>query len=407
MANHRLTHEEFERRFNDLYDGKFTLISQYEICTKPLTIRCNTCGESFTRTRAKNVLRDTYSLTCPYCNPKKVTNITIRGVDDLWTTDRDVAELLLNPEDGYTYGRGSGAIVDFKCPHCGKVVKKSISVVVRAGFSCNYCGDGYSYPNKFMMGLLDKTNISFIPEFHFPNTPYRYDFKFEYNGEKYLVEMDGAYGHGSNDTKSLTVEEQLEIDRKKDELALEMGFKIIRVDCKYNNSHPDNRFKYVYSSIKSSELAFIIDLLTYEDILEVDMRSNRYSKFLEFVDLWNEEERSYDHAMSKLHITKHTILDYAKRAIELGLIDVDYKTFTKTMSRKGWDKISKNKSTPVMCNETGEVFKSIKEAQEVMNCYNISYQISGRVKHSGRLPDGTLLTWKKITYEEYLRLKSA
>jgi len=407
MANHRLTHEEFERRFNDLHEGKFTLISQYEICTKPVTIRCNTCGNSFTRSRAQNVLMRSYPLTCPYCNPKKVTNITIRGIDDLWTTDPDVAALLLNPEDGYTHGRGSGAVVDFKCPHCGKVVKKSISVVVRSGFSCNYCGDGYSYPNKFMMGLLDKANIPFVPEYHFPNTPYRYDFKFEYNGEKYLVEMDGAYGHGTSDTKSLTAEEQIEIDHKKDILAHEMGFKIIRIDCKYTNAHPDNRFKYVFSNIKSSELSFIIDLLTHEEILEVDMKSNNYSKFLEFIDLWNEQERSYDYVMTKLHITKHTVLDYAKRAIELGMIDVDYKTFGKIMSRKGWDIISRKKSTPVICNETGQVFKSMTEAQQIMGCTNISNQVAGKSKYAGTLPDGTRLTWKKISYEEYSQLKSA
>lgn len=406
MANHRLDPKEYKKRFDDMHMDRYELVSEYTINTNPVTIRCKKCDNTFTRARAGNVISGSYPLTCPYCDPKKVTNITIQGVDDLWTTDPDIAKLLIDKTDGYKHGRGSSKTLKFQCPICGNVVSKQIDVVVKAGFTCNYCGDGYSYPNKFMMGVLDKSGIDFIPEFRIKDNPFRYDFYFKHNDIDYLIEMDGAFVHGCNDTKSLTKQQQIDIDNKKDILAKSNGYKIVRIDCKYNNCHPDKRFEYVYSHIKSSEISFVLNGLSEDDIKIINHHCNHYSKLLDFVDIWNNEERSYDYVMNKLHITKHTVLDYAKRSIDLGFINVDYNTFCKTMSRNGWNRLSKQKSTPVMCNETGEVFASMKDAQVIGGYYNISAQIAGKVKRAGSLPDGTGLTWRKISYDEYLKLVS-
>lgn len=406
MANHRLSPEEYKKRFDDMYSDKYELVSKYTINTQPITIMCKRCKNTFTRSRASNVTNGNYPLTCPYCNPKKVTNITIIGLDDLWTTDPHVANLLLNKDDGYKYGRGSSNVLMFKCPICGNVVSKQINAVVKPGFSCNYCGDGYSYPNKFMMGVLDRFGVNFIPEFRIGDNPFRYDFYFNYKGVDYLVEMDGAFGHGCTNTKSLTKQQQIDIDNQKDKLAKSNGFKIVRIDCKYNNCHPDKRFEYVYSHIKSSDVSFILNGISEDEIKNIDHHCNHYSKLLDFVNVWNNEKRSYDYVMNKLHITKHTVLDYAKRSISLGLINVDYPTFCKEMSRSGWNRLSKQKSIPVMCNETGEVFASMKDAQVIGGYNNISAQIAGKAKRAGTLPDGTGLTWKKISYDEYLKFVS-
>ena len=405
MANYRVDPKEYERRFNDMHSDKYELVSVYTRNDQPVTIRCRQCGNTFVRASANSVTSRQFRLTCPYCEPKKVTNITIRGVDDLWTTDPDIASYLLNPEDGYKHGRGSGVYVDFKCPECGKVVNKSIGAVVRGGFSCSYCGDGYSYPLKFAIHLLERSGLEFKPEFSFPNTPYRYDYWFYRDGQNYLLELDGSYGHGCQDTKDLTIEEQIAIDREKDKLAKDNGYRIIRVDCKYPNSNPGFRFHYVVSHLRDSEASFLLDGISNQELSDIDVHCTHYSVFLDFVDIWNNGERSYSYIKDKLHITQHTILNYAKRAIDLNLIDVDYETFCKTMSRKGWDEMARKMSIPVMCNETGWVFPSMKAAAEA-GYYNVSYQISGQRSYAGKLPDGTQLTWRTITQEEYLKYAS-
>ncbi len=48
-----------------------------------------------------------------------------------------------------------------------------------------------------------------------------------------------------------------------------------------------------------------------------------------------------------------------------------------------------------MCNETGEVFTSFAEAQRKYYCVLSNY-FKVNAKYSGKLPDGTKLTWTKI-----------
>ena len=53
------------------------------------------------------------------CNDSLGKCFAKKGINDLWTTCPEVAQLLLNPEDGYKLTKSSGKHVDFKCPNCG------------------------------------------------------------------------------------------------------------------------------------------------------------------------------------------------------------------------------------------------------------------------------------------------
>jgi hypothetical protein len=48
---------------------------------------------------------------CPYCANKKV----FVGFNDLWTTEPEICQELLDPKDGYKYTRRSGVKLDWKC----------------------------------------------------------------------------------------------------------------------------------------------------------------------------------------------------------------------------------------------------------------------------------------------------
>ena len=56
---------------------------------------------------------------CPVCNNK----VIMRGVNDMWTTNPELASLLADPNDGYKYARCSQKSVDWKCPNCHSLVK--------------------------------------------------------------------------------------------------------------------------------------------------------------------------------------------------------------------------------------------------------------------------------------------
>lgn len=162
---------------------------------------------------------------CPVCSiPPK---IILQGINDMWTTNSELAKLLADPEDGYKYTQQSHQRVDWKCPDCGNIIKnKSIAQINNYGLSCPVCSDGISYPNKLSHYLFDRLNIIYhFEELKYEYSPYwirpnhyRYDVYFQYI-KKYIVEMDGGYGHGHKDTKYLTKEKSKIRDITKDTLA--------------------------------------------------------------------------------------------------------------------------------------------------------------------------------------------
>ena len=85
-----------------------------------------------------------------------------------------------------------------------------------------------------------------------------YDMYFEINQEKYIVEMDGAIGHGHEQASKKyhrrTPEESLRIDKLKEEIAEECGCKVIRIDAIVSD------LDYLKVNIYKSELNNLFDL---------------------------------------------------------------------------------------------------------------------------------------------------
>ena len=91
-----------------------------------------------------------------------------------------------NTDDGYNVKEKSNKKLPFICPHCKNELYKTVSFVSRSGLSCNYCGDTYSYPNRFMTNLLNILNVDFVNEFMIEPYKYKYDFMFVHNSKKYF-----------------------------------------------------------------------------------------------------------------------------------------------------------------------------------------------------------------------------
>ena len=103
---------------------------------------------------------------CPVCAGKAV----LVGYNDIGTTSPDIASLFLNPDDKNKYIEHSNKYTYFKCPRCGNIIYARITDVSYHGLSCKKCGDGISYPNKFIynfveqLSKLDNKNFKFKPE---------------------------------------------------------------------------------------------------------------------------------------------------------------------------------------------------------------------------------------------------
>lgn len=143
-----------------------------------------------------------------------------------------------------------------KCPSCGYEDYYNLNHVSRRGFSCSFCSDGISYPNKFMRNVLSQLNIKYITEFS-PDWANGRFYDFYIPSKSLIIEMDGALGHG-NKSFDKTAEETLLIDKEKDKIATEHDILVIRIDCKYKSS--ESRYSYVKSNVINSNIWTLLHL---------------------------------------------------------------------------------------------------------------------------------------------------
>ncbi|SEQ19167.1 hypothetical protein SAMN02910369_01366 [Lachnospiraceae bacterium NE2001] len=103
------------------------------------------------------------------------------------------------------------------------------------------CGDGFSYPNKFMFSvceqlLKEKEIFAFDNEFNddwLDNRQYDFIIYLNKNDKQgIIIEMDGGLGHGNKTrNNSISPEETKLIDEWKDNQAQRKGISVVRIDA--------------------------------------------------------------------------------------------------------------------------------------------------------------------------------
>ena len=169
-----------------------------------------------------------------------------------------MCDLGLSEEDAKTHTKGSNDKVFVICPHCGEKKEIVISNLCNNKSICCSCGRGVSYPERFMMSVLDQLNIEYI--FQLTKTTFdwcgdkKYDFYIPLT--KSVLETHGMQ-HYKWTGRGRTLEEEQENDRIKYELALQNGIKeeeYIVIDCRYSDK------EWIKNNILKSKLNELFDL---------------------------------------------------------------------------------------------------------------------------------------------------
>ena len=329
---------------------------------------------------------------CGYCHKGRGSS-KVHYKDSLAYNYPDIAKMIAIPEndltfeDCYSIACQSNKKFYFQCLDCNKISNKKyvLSQIINYGFSCKYCSDGISIPNKFMSNLLNQLNIKFKSEYspyYFKNTQ-RVDFLLtDYN---IIIEMDGNYG---NHTR--------EYDYWRDFLNMKYGgYKTIRIDLKNNNKYSSNTFKYIKEKIINSELYNLFNLNNIDwEIIWVECQKSDITKTWE---LWNNGLHDVNKIAEITNVNVKTVYRRLKRGVECNICD-----YTAYESRKnGFKKISgknNHKSKKVICVTTGKSFNTLTEASEFYNiCISgITLCCNGTYKTSGKLSNGKRLVWEYI-----------
>ena len=226
---------------------------------------CNKCGYINKHVSEQSLYYQKSGCSC--C----AHNITVPGFNDIPTTDPWMIPYFQGGYDeAKLYTAYSSKKVIMICPYCGKTKRVAISKLkLRKTISCS-CGDGFSYPEKFFLGLLNQVGIDYEFQKTFDwcifynfyknkEVTGRYDFYIK--SLKLIIEVDGAWHKKDNTMSGQSKEESIFIDNEKDKIASINGINVIRIDCSVSSKD------YIVNSLKRSMLNKYLDLsaIDYEE----------------------------------------------------------------------------------------------------------------------------------------------
>jgi len=310
------------------------------------------------------------------------------------TTHPKLVRYFINKEDIYKYSAFSSKKIPMKCPDCGYEKNKRISGLTISGFACPKCGDGVSYPEKFMFNVfeqlldkdfqiqLSKTSFNWCGDYKYDNYIEKINSIIETGGLQHYEENHGNW--------KMSLDEIQINDFDKEWLARENKIKnYIIIDCR------KSEIEWIKDSIMNSKLPKLLDFKE-DDIDWLKCHEYACNSLVKMVcDLWNKGIKIIEIA-NKLKIGKSTTWRYLTQGTKLGWCNYS-----------GKEEIKKKNSIKVICLTTGEVFDSVLNAS---NKYNLksNANISGCCKYhqksAGKLPDGTPLKW--MYYDEYIKLNT-
>lgn len=347
--------------------GSYLIIDRYIRKNQYNNYNCNTykceCNiDGYIFELSEN--RISSGIACPICGHKKV----VPYIRSLWDERPDLLKYLEHPDDAKKITAHSGTKIACICPECGNKKDVMVNNLSRYGFSCNYCSDGLSYPNKFVRNVLKQLNIEYIPEksFDWSNGKIYDEYVPQLN---LIIENHGLQHYKTIDLFNTTVDDQRINDINKKQLALKNGINIyIELDCR------ESSISWIKNSIMNSQLPCILNFCENDiswDECHIFASTNKIIK--EISEYWKSDHNLVSIA-SKYKMDVHTVSDYLEIGSKCGYCD-----FEKNNNQKnGRIYISQAKSKPIYCIDDDIYFSSKKVCQDY-------YRAKGDDKFNGQV----------------------
>lgn len=348
------------------------LIGGYKGASKKAIHECLVCGHQW-GAMPSNFIHHQYG--CPVCGGQVIGGPP-EYKNSIWASEyQEYYSKYLTESQMKMFTPHSGEYVTIACPDCGTNRKIQISQMTSHGFSC-VCGDGQSFPNKFVYNVLCQLNLHVKPEYS-PDWAGRFrydDYLVDYN---IIIENHGPQHYRDDMIFCRSLEEEQANDKLKYALAIENGIvEYIVIDCQKTTR------EYIKQSIMNSKLPSILNFaVTDINWLQaqafatkslVRVAANLFNNGLSIKDI--EKELQKDNS---------TIRKWLKNATQLGWCNY----------------IAKPQKRSVYCVELNQIYSTIKQASESLNVSypSIIYACTGFYLHAGRHPKtNEQLSWLYI-----------
>lgn len=342
--NNQLTDEEYKNLVNK-FNPQITVTSKYNSSQTKMRYICNNHDiPYYGRIRSNSLLKQ---FECPWC--KNGHEHIIIGENDIKSMNPVMYEMLVDKSINEKCNINSLVKTDFKCIYCGSIIKnKIISHVHNRGLKCK-CMDGNSLGEKFFDAVIRCVDDNVNTEFHINNNfKYRYDFGGEVNGIKWICEIMGKQ-HSEKSFETCggrSLDEEIANDKEKKEFAISNGIELyVTIDSKKSGYHE------LMKAILDSDLSGLYD---FSKVNFVDCyRKSLKSEIIDVCKYWNDGYRIMEICKLTNH-GKNTIREYLLKGNEIGLCKYDY---------------TKSNRTSVICLNTGEIFRSQRDAERKYNLH--------------------------------------
>lgn len=229
----------------------------------------------------------------------------------------DLITYLVNPEDAKLCVY-SNKIVECKCPICGTKKKMTLNTLSTHGLRCQKCKDGISYPEKFILSLLNQLNIEYVYQLSKKDFTWcsKYFYDFYIPSINCIIETHGMqhYNGGFHTYGGKTKEQEQKNDEMKQYIALKNGIdNYISLDCRKSN------IEFIKRSVINSELPTILNF--HEDQIDwhkcgIDATSSITFKICKF---YNEKSEKIQDISDHFKLCGATINKYLKLGTEIGI----------------------------------------------------------------------------------------
>ena len=294
------------------------------------------------------------------------------GVNDITTTTPWMVKYF---KGGYNeasqYFKYDKRKIEMVCPDCRRThIKTPLQVYSNGGLSCP-CGDGWSYPNKFMYSLLEQLEINFETEKTFDWSENKiYDDYINFDGLKIIVEQHGMQHYERSIIKSSrfrTIEEEKQNDIYKKNLALKNG-----IDFYFIIDSSSSSMEHMKNSILKSGLLKVLNITDIPESVWIKCDEFSTSNFAKEICLFKKNNQNITlHEMAKKYkISYQTVLKYVKSGIKFGWCDYNIGDDTKMLNKQGkiqrWQK-------PIYCISNDKYYRDSNIASNELSTNNKTF----------------------------------
>jgi ribosomal protein S18 len=159
-THRRLSHKDFVTIIKET-NPNIEILNTYVNARTPISCKCKIDGYEWVVNNPRNL----YKYGCPVCHGNTV-GLPPEYKNSIWASDkRDYFSKFLTENQMKTHLPGSRKSITVTCPDCGKTKQMTLHQLNKGeGIGCE-CGDGISYPNKFIYNFLKQLNIEYVSEY--------------------------------------------------------------------------------------------------------------------------------------------------------------------------------------------------------------------------------------------------